>query len=183
MVKHKVTLSGRMKTQQLGKQNELCGFSNKKEALLDLKQQIHNEHKADQSAESRKQQQQARQSQSGSPGQQTGRAPRPGGPEYGSTAGTSRSIAEQLVTQLYQEYQQWCEPLNRTRMRYSPNERNRMLVESIRDNVNEYGEYLLEQGYDEATCHTMCLDLVDELAERLRQAGIPLGNLRLSRHQ
>ncbi|MFZ9036010.1 MAG: hypothetical protein ACO2ZM_07830 [Francisellaceae bacterium] len=92
---------------------------------------------------------------------------------------TLTQMAADASIELIDVYKKWCEPLNANRFRYSPNERNKRLLQQLKKMVNEVGEWAAGKGVDNGECISYCQQFVDELCEILRSEGIPVGQLHL----
>ncbi|MBK2125349.1 hypothetical protein [Fangia hongkongensis] len=84
-----------------------------------------------------------------------------------------------VVLELSHSYEQWSQPLDQHRYRFSPNERNRKLLSSLKSFLNEIADWLMSKGIRGVECVEMCQQIVDKIALNLRKKGIPIGALQL----
>ena len=84
-----------------------------------------------------------------------------------------------VVLELTHQYQGWCQPLDYNRFRYSPNERNKMLLQSLKSYLMEVVDWLISKGIRGEECQEKCQLIVDQIADELRKSGVPIGQLHL----
>ena len=90
---------------------------------------------------------------------------------------------EQMVTDVVFElsnlYQQWSQPLNYNRFRYSPNERSKKLLTELKVFLNEIADWLVAKGFRGDECKEKCQEIVDRITHGLRIEGVAIGDLYL----
>ncbi|WP_116963713.1 hypothetical protein [Fastidiosibacter lacustris] len=84
-----------------------------------------------------------------------------------------------VVFELNNLYRQWSQPLDYNRYRYSPNERNRKLLNELKVFLNEIADWLMSKGIRGEECRERCQEIVDRISQGLRIEGIPVGHLQL----
>lgn len=84
------------------------------------------------------------------------------------------------VDELEKYYQYWSEPLNRNRLRYSPNECLRMLRQHIRDYINAIAQDMINAGFSMNETRIHCQNIADSLTQELKNRNIGIGQLHLT---
>ena len=84
-----------------------------------------------------------------------------------------------VVLDLRHSYEQWSQPLDKNRFCYSPNARNRKLLQLLKNFLNEIVNWLMSKGYRGSDCLDKCQEIVDKISDELRMSGVVIGHLQL----
>lgn len=84
-----------------------------------------------------------------------------------------------VVLDLRHSYEQWSQPLDKNRFCYSPNARNRKLLQLLKNFLNEIEDWLMSKGYRGSDCLEKCQEIVDKISDELRASGVAIGHLQL----
>jgi hypothetical protein len=84
-----------------------------------------------------------------------------------------------VVLDLRHSYEQWSQPLDKNRFCYSPNARNRKLLQLLKNFLNEIEDWLMSKGYRGSDCLEKCQEIVDKISDELRISGVAIGHLQL----
>ncbi|WP_119343408.1 hypothetical protein [Facilibium subflavum] len=84
-----------------------------------------------------------------------------------------------VVLELTHSYQQWSLPLDKNRYRYSPNERNKKLINALKSYLTEIADWLMSKGIRGNECLDKCQEITDKVVLELRKSGVAIGTLQL----
>ena len=89
------------------------------------------------------------------------------------------AMVDNITHELILSYKGWSQPLNENRYRYSPNERNKKLLHSIKSYLIEVADWLMAKGIYGQDCMVQCQYVADLISKALRSHEIPVGALQL----
>jgi len=84
-----------------------------------------------------------------------------------------------VVLDLRHSYEEWSQPLDKNQFCYSPNARNRKLLQLLKNFLNEIEDWLMSKGYRGGDCLEKCQEIVDKISDELRVSGVAIGHLQL----
>ena len=84
-----------------------------------------------------------------------------------------------IIFELSNLYRQWSQPLDFNRFRYSPNERNKKLLNELKIHLNEIANWLVTKGFNGEKCKEKCQEIIDRITHGLQIKGLTIGSLYL----